>query len=145
MLTVLMDFVDTINESHAQGVCFGAKNRLYPAEIHTIVAIGQNRGINLTGLAEKLEISKPTLSERIGKLVEKEFVEKKMNPENRKAMTLWLTEEGKKAEYHHALHHEKMYTDFCNHFGTDAPQRIDLFTKTFKELNWFKKDVKEHG
>ena len=138
MLEALMAFVDATNQSHSEGVSFGAENRLYPAEIHTVVAISKTQGISLTKLAEELGISKPTLSERIRKLVRKGFVRKEKNPEDRKAVTLWLTEEGEIAERHHAAHHEKMYAAFCRHFGDDAPLKMELFTKTFEELCWFK-------
>ena len=138
MLEALMAFVDATNKSHSEGFSFGTKCRLYPAEIHTVAAIGRNQGISLTKLAEELGISKPTLSERIRKLIQKGFVTKEKNPEDQKAVRLRLTKDGEKAERHHAIHHEKMYTAFCRHFGEDASQRMDLFTNTFKELNGFR-------
>ena len=143
MLEALLKFVDTINASHSQGVCFGAGNRLFPAEIHTIAAIGRNPGTSLTKLAGELCISKPTLSERIRKLVAKGFVKKEKNPEDQKAVTLWLTEKGETADHHHTLHHENMYAIFCRYFGEETPRKIDLFTKTFNELNRFGKNVDE--
>ena len=144
MLEALMDFVDAINASHAGGVRFGSETPLYPAEIHTVAAIGRSRGTSLTKLAEELAISKPTLSERIRKLVAKGFVEKRTNAEDRKAVTLWLTPEGETADQHHSLHHEKMYALFCRHFGEDSAQKIALFTRTFEELTRFGKDAAEH-
>lgn len=144
MLEALMAFVDAINKSHSGGVRFGTDTRLYPAEVHTIAAIGRNQGISLTKLAEDLKISKPTLSERIKILVGKGFVEKSQNPEDRKAVTLWLTPEGKKADQHHTLHHERMYATFRQYFGKESSQKIDLFTRSFQELMLFGKDADDH-
>ena len=141
MLEAMMAFVEGVNESHAGGVRFGSNTPLYPAEIHTVVAIGRNQGISLTGLAEELGITKPTLSERIRKLVNKGFVEKRTNPNDRKAVTLWLTPDGITADHHHALHHEEMYAGFCRHFGEDAPRKIAAFTRTFEELSRLNKDA----
>lgn len=144
MLEALLSFVDVVNDNHAEGVCFGSEKRLFPAEIHTIAAIGQNQGVSLTKLAEELRISKPTLSERIRKLVDKGFVKKEKNPEDLKAVTLRLTKDGEKADHHHTLHHEKMYAFFCRHFGAEAPQKIDLFTNTFRELTLLTEDAEDH-
>ncbi len=132
-----MHFVETVNRAHAQGVCFGGKHRLFPAEIHTIVDIGLNDGISLTQLAEKLGISKPTLSERIRKLIAKGYVVKVKNPADQKAMQLYLTPEGKEAAYHHELHHARMYERFKAYFGEKAQHKIESFTKTFTELSSF--------
>lgn len=141
MLDALMRFVDTVNKEHAQGVCFGDKHRLFPAEIHTIVEIGINDGVSLTQLAEKLEISKPTLSERIRKLVAKGYVIKVKNSADQKAVKLHLTSEGKDAAYYHDIHHLEMYRRFKAYFGENSSHRIELFTKTFTELSNFEKQI----
>lgn len=141
MLEALMQFVDAVNERHAGGVSFGSNHSLYPAEIHTIVAIGNNPGIGLTKLAEKLSIAKPTLSERIRKLVDKGFVVKDKDSTDQKAMMLRLTEEGKKAEKHHETHHLKMYEVFRKYFADDTAVKINLFTNTFRELAKFEEEA----
>ncbi|PIE31135.1 hypothetical protein CSA57_00070 [candidate division KSB3 bacterium] len=144
MLAALMRFVDIVNKEHAHGVCFGGRHRLFPAEIHTIVDIGLNDGISLTRLAEKLEISKPTLSERIRKLVAKGYVMKVKNSADHKAVKLHLTPAGKDAAYHHEIHHREMYRRFKAYFGEDALQRIELFTRTFTELSSFEKQIEDN-
>lgn len=137
MLEALLEFVDATNESHARGACFGTQTRLFPAEIHTVAAIARAPGVSLTELARELNISKPTLSERIRKLVAKGVVLKETNPEDRKAVILRLTAEGEKADRHHTLHHERLYDFFRRRFGEETPQRIDLLTRTFRELTRF--------
>jgi len=145
MLEALMAFVDATNESHAKGVCFGTGKPLFPAEIHTVAAIARAPGISLTRLAEDLGISKPTLSERIRKLVAKGFVEKKTNPEDRKAVILRLTADGEKADRHHTQHHENMYAFFRRQFGEETEGKIELLTQTFRELIRFGSEADKHG
>ncbi len=139
-----MAFVDMVNASHAGGIDFGTGHRLYPAEIHTIVAIGDNEGMGVTELARQLDVSKPTVSERIRRLVNKRFIRKEKNPADAKAVTLWLTADGNAAYAHHEAHHQKMYEIFRNHFGNKAQEKIDLFAKTFTQASQVVKKFNEH-
>lgn len=145
MLSALMEFVDMVNSSHANGVYFGTENRLYPAEIHTVVAIGENEGISVTKLAKMLNVSKPTLSERIQKLVTKGFVKKEKNPDDLKAVVLRLTPDGRTACHHHEMHHLKMYKVFCEHFGEESRETIELLTRTFNQALKLEKELGEHN
>ena len=96
MQVALMDFVDAVNDSHAGGIDFGTEHRLYPAEIHTVVAIGDNEGIGVTQLAKQLDVSKPTISERTRRLAAKGFIRKEKESTNAKSVLLWLTADGRK-------------------------------------------------
>lgn len=133
MQELMMHFVDLVHNSHAGGVCFGTKYPLHPAEIHTVVAIGEKEGIGVTRLATLLNVSKPTISERIQKLVKKGFVQKIKAPDDQKSVTLWLTPDGNTASVHHELHHQQMYEVFLEHFGDEAREKINLFGETFSQ------------
>ncbi len=134
MLEVLMKYVGSVNENHKEGVYFGTEQRLFPAEIHTVVIIGEREGIGITQLAEILQISKPTLSERIRILSRKGFVRKAVNPVDRKAVTLWLTEDGKTACVYHEKHHQHMFQVFKDYFKDDTAAKLKLFSDTFNQL-----------
>ncbi len=135
MLTAMMDFVDKVNESHAGGVDFGVKHPLFPAEIHTVEAIGNHRGISITELARLLRVSKPTISERIKRLIAKGVIRKESNAADAKSVTLWLTSDGKTAYDHHESHHKQMYDSFCAYFGEETGTRIESFHETFTQLS----------
>ena len=137
MQVALMDFVDAVNDSHAGGIDFGTEHRLYPAEIHTVVAIGDNEGIGVTQLAKQLDVSKPTISERTRRLAAKGFIRKEKESTNAKSVLLWLTADGRTAYARHAAHHQYMYDVFCNHFGNKTPLKIELFTKAFTQAVQF--------
>lgn len=133
MQALMMNFVSLVQKSHAGGVHFGTEHALHPAEIHTVVAIGEKEGIGVTQLAALMNVSKPTISERIHKLVKKGFIQKIKAPDDQKSVTLWLTPDGETACAHHELHHQRMYDVFLEHFGHEAREQIDLFSKTFSQ------------
>lgn len=66
------------------------------AQCHAIVEIGVQREIYLNGLAEALHLDKSTMSRTINNLVEQNLVERDIDPENRKYITIKLSEKGQK-------------------------------------------------
>ncbi len=73
---------------------FGTGDLLYSSEIHTLEAIGNRPGSNLTELSEKLDITKGATSKFIKKLISKDLIVKKMMPDNKKETLYWLTSKG---------------------------------------------------
>lgn len=144
MQTALMNFVDMVNASHVGGQYFGTKYLLHPAEIHTIAAIGKNETIGVTQLAQQLNVSKPTVSECIQKLVKKGLIWKEKSPVDTKAVILWLTADGNTACVHHERHHKRMYEIFCDHFGDKSHQKIEVFTKTFTQISQIIEKINEY-
>jgi len=130
----LMDLVDTINDQHKGGVDFGTGHRLYPAEIHTIEAIGDTPEITVTKLAERMGVSKPTISERINKLSGKGLVIKGNKAGNAKAVPLRLTESGRTAHKGHMDHHQRMFNLFVQKYGNEAEAILHKFSFAFKEM-----------
>ncbi|WP_320170224.1 MarR family winged helix-turn-helix transcriptional regulator [Maridesulfovibrio sp.] len=130
----LMDLIDTINDQHKGGVDFGTGHRLYPAEIHTIEAIGDSPEITVTRLAERMGVSKPTISERINKLSRKGLVSKGTKAGDAKAVPLCLTESGNAAYKGHADHHQQMFDLFVGKYGDDAEAVLRKFSFAFKEM-----------
>jgi len=130
----LLELVETINAQHQGGVEFGTGHRLYPAEIHTIAAIGDEPKITVTHLAKRLGVSKPTVSERIGKLMKKGLVVKGTKPDNAKAVTLLLTETGWIAHTHHEAHHDKMFDVFVSQYGEESGIMVQKLSDAFKEM-----------
>jgi len=77
-------------------VDYGTGDLLYFTEIHTITAVGRNREINMTRLAEKMGVTRGAVSQTIRKLVSKNLV-LKTNTTNRKEFSLRLSEKGQTA------------------------------------------------
>lgn len=130
----LMDLIDTINDQHKGGVDFGTGHRLYPAEIHTVEAISDSPEITITRLAERMGVSKATISERINKLCDKGLVTKGSKASDAKAVPLYLTESGKAAYKGHADHHQQMFDLFIRKYGEEAETVLHKFSFAFREM-----------
>jgi len=134
MQRLLLELVEEVYTHHKKGSDFGTGHSLFPAEIHTIEAIGDEPDLTITRLAERLGVSKPTISERIKKLVKKGLVVKGSRPDNAKAVTLALTKLGWIAHYQHNAHHQRMFELFLAEYGQDADLMVRQFSHTFKEM-----------
>lgn len=86
---------------------YGTDIPLSKSEIHTIVAVGDQPGINITTLAEVLGITKGAASQMIYKLVDKGSVVKKISPESDTEVVLYLTPDGQKNYETHNLYHQQ--------------------------------------
>ena len=140
----LMELMDAVNAKHTKGVDFGTGHPLFPAEIHTLTAIEADEGITVTALAQCLNVSKPTVSERIRKLAINGLITKEKTQENAKAVTLWLTDTGRVACQGHEAHHAKMFERFTAHFGPAAPEKIALFHEAFTQFIPLAKSFESH-
>lgn len=80
--------------------------KLTHVEVHTIACIGDHSNLNLSTLANLRGISKSAASQMIGRLRKKGLVNKQTSPDSEAAITLTLTESGKKVYEHHKKYHE---------------------------------------
>ncbi|MBU3213822.1 MarR family winged helix-turn-helix transcriptional regulator [Clostridium estertheticum] len=79
---------------------------LTQVEIHTIEGIGNNEGINITGLSAIRQKTKGAVSQMVYKLVDKGLVEKSISKISDSEVSLTLTELGKKAYKGHKKFHD---------------------------------------
>ena len=86
----VLAIVDLINTGHKGGVDYGTGDRLSPVEAHTIQAVGDNQGLNLTALARAMNVTKATMSERVKKLARKGLLRKSKALDNRKEILITL-------------------------------------------------------
>lgn len=70
---------------------FGRRMSLTQAQWRTLAYLSRNEGINQAGLAEVLEVRPMTLARLIDKLQEAGWVERRSNPDDRRACRLYLT------------------------------------------------------
>jgi DNA-binding MarR family transcriptional regulator len=87
---------------------YGLEERLYPAEIHMIMLIGDNKGSGVMDLSEKAGITKGAVSQMLKRLENKDLIEKGGDPDNSKKIVLKLTNRGNVAYYYHKKLHEEM-------------------------------------
>jgi DNA-binding MarR family transcriptional regulator len=87
---------------------YGTGDLLFPSEIHTMDVIGDNPGINITELAEKLGVSKSAISQIVNKLERKKFVRRYKEQDNGKEVLLQLMQKGQLAFLGHKKYHLAM-------------------------------------
>lgn len=80
----------TLNESEMS--CCG----ITLAQCHSIVEIGRAGNISLIDLARLLNLDNSTISRTVNNLVNAGLVTRELNPEDRRYVTIQLTEAGKK-------------------------------------------------
>ncbi len=73
---------------------FGSGDLLSLTEIHAINAVKRNAGINITGLAKEIGLTKGTVSPIVSRLEEKGYLKKRSDASNRKTVLVELTEKG---------------------------------------------------
>ena len=87
---------------------YGTDEPLFKSEIHMIKAIRENKGLHVTGLAERLNVTKGAVSQVIMKLEKKGMIVKQKDADNLLRLALTLTPKGETA-YHN---HERLHREF---------------------------------
>ncbi len=117
-------------------------------ELHTIEVIGLSGRRNTTEVARELDVTLGTVSVSIKKLVDKGYVERVRQLDDRRIFCLQLTPDGRKLyDFHQNLHHDMI------EYMIEGLEKDDIYTinNALKNLNHFidiKKEVlgnKEDG
>lgn len=104
IITQFIKITAKLNELEKIPVDFGTQESLYPSEIHTIDAVG-NQFNTVTAISKHFGITKGAVSQVITKLHKKNYIRKERNEAYPKEVILSLTDKGKKAyEAHKKLH-----------------------------------------
>lgn len=110
---------------------FGEAGPLTPSEIHTIDAIGEERGVLMNELANRLHVTKGAVTQIIVRLEDKKLVERTPNPNDSRSMIVSLTEKGKSAFRAHEEIHLKFYEDLSSQLDE---REIEIFEKCIEKL-----------
>jgi DNA-binding MarR family transcriptional regulator len=88
---------------------YGTGEILYSSDIHTVVAVAQQPGCNLTQLAGSLGVSKPAASKFTQKLLRMGYLVKEMQAGNAKEVSFSLSPKGRQAEQAHQRFTRKVF------------------------------------
>ena len=135
LMDLIHQVVSKMESIHAPTYDFGTGVPLYRSEIHTIQAIGHNKGINITELAEHLEITKGAVSQMINKLVRKGLVVKTRIGADARETVLGLTDLGLIGFRAHEQFHLDMYKLVREYFGDQFEPKLDMFYIVMNDLN----------
>jgi DNA-binding MarR family transcriptional regulator len=120
---------------------FGITESLYPSEIHTINVIGENEGINVTDLSDKLGVSKPAISQILSKLEKKGLVKRYKSSGNDKETLSQLTKKGKTAFGAHKEYHAKMDREIIEMFKKMSPEEFAFFRNVIGDIEDYAKNI----
>lgn len=135
ILTLLISVTKKFNEIEKMKIDVGNREKLYPSEIHVIVAIGNNQGNNVTELSKRFGITKGAVSQVVNKLSGKGFLQKRRNKRYGKEIILSLTEKGQTAFEIQNNFHQKMGMEFIRYLDTFTPEQIDSFLEIMKTID----------
>lgn len=114
-LSSLMErIIHKYNQAENKKRYYGTDLILTRTEVHTVVEVGDNPGLNITILAQKKGITKGAASQMIYKLVDKGLIRKEISPVSDTEVCLTLTESGKAAYDAHQRYHQETNNLFFN-------------------------------
>ena len=105
---LLVKLFNDILKIEAASINQGEFVDLSVTENHILEAIGKNREMTMTEVANNLNITVGTLTTAINRLIKKDYVERRRIEEDRRVVLIKLTEKGEKAFDSHAQFHDEM-------------------------------------
>ncbi len=103
-------------------------------DMHVIEAVGLEGDHNMSKIAKKLDITVGSLTTAMNGLVKKGYVIRERTEEDRRVVTVRLTEKGEQAYRHHARFHEQMAGAALQSL---SQEEIPAVTKTLASLAEF--------
>ena len=117
------------------------------AECHALVEIGRAGAISLNRLAEKLNLEKSTVSRKVKALVDKEYVEREINPEDRRYILISLSEDGQlifnRIEEDMNQYFYQVYNSIPEKKRKQVLESLDILLTAVAESDCCKKKVKQ--
>ena len=137
IITAVLRMLNQMNQMEDMARTFGTDFKIHPSEIHTIVAIGNRPGCNISELAGELGIAKPSVSEIVQKIEAKELVKKYKLPANRKEVRLKLTSKGLNAYNGHTEFHAEMVANIHSHMQKLPANSLNEFKAALDNISAF--------
>ena len=130
----LLGIVTRFYELEHQCSKFGTDVDIHLAEIHTIMAIHNNEGIHVGGLAEQLGVTKGSVSELLRRLERKGLAYKAKDPLKMTRLNVYLTEKGKLASSHHMGFHAQLDGLVDEAMGSRSPEEVQSIVSFLNEI-----------
>ena len=110
-----------------------AKNSgLSPQQNHTIEIVGDEGPIRMKPLADKLGVTTGTLTVMVDRLQKAGYVERKNDPDDRRAFNVVLTKKGKQTHQEHHAYHSKLAEDIA---GSLSEKEAEAFVEALERIN----------
>jgi DNA-binding MarR family transcriptional regulator len=113
------------------------------SELHLLEAVGKNReqGRTISELAQELDITLPSVTIAIKKLLKKGYVTKVKSGEDGRMVYVVLTKQGRKVDNAHRYFHRQMVRQVSSEFSEEEKQ---ILARGIAKLDeFFKKKISE--
>ncbi len=112
------------------------------SELHVIEVVGDNHGKTIMSqIARKLRITLPTLTAAADRLEEKGYILRRRSEEDRRRVSVELTDDGRQAYERHARFHEKMVDAFLQ--GLEQSRMPELLEGMTRLRDFFREQVEQ--
>jgi DNA-binding MarR family transcriptional regulator len=134
--TLFVDTFDAILRVEEKSLKHVGGGELSIAEFHTLECIGNGEDSRRTvgEIAEALEVTVPTVTVCVGKLVKKGYVTKTRSETDARVAIIELTREGRKMNRLHRYFHEQMILSVCEEF---SEEEMEYLIRCIRKLNGF--------
>ena len=120
------------------------KANLSISEMHMIECVGKGKenGRSISELADDLNITNPSATVSVYKLVKKGFVQKQSSEVDRRVVQVFLTREGNRIDTLHRLYHRNMVKAISDDLTAEEK---DILLRSVRRLNeYFIKSIGEN-
>lgn len=134
--TLFVDTFDAILRVEEKSLKHVGGGELSIAEFHTLECIGNGEDNRRTvgEIAEALEVTVPTVTVCVGKLVKKGYVTKTRSETDARVAIIELTREGRKMNRLHRYFHEQMILSVREEF---SEEEIEYLIRCIRKLHDF--------
>lgn len=137
IIAAVLRILNQMNQMEDMPKSFGTDVQIHPSEIHTIAAIGDRPGCNISELAKELGIAKPSVTEIVQKIEGKKLIEKYKLPNNKKEVRIKLSPKGSTAYNGHAEFHAEMYSKIYSHMKKLPKESLNEFKAALDNISSF--------
>lgn len=102
--------------------------------IHVIDCIGKNEPINNTSIAEKMNLSKASISKISTHLIKEGYIKRSQMNDNKKEVYFYLSSKGKQIFEVHAIMHEMIERRFISVFDSFSDSELQASLKFFQTV-----------
>ena len=137
--TLLVDTFDAVMQVEEKSLRHVGGGELSIAEFHTLECIGKGEDNRRTvgEIAEALEVTVPTVTVCVGKLVKKGYVTKTRSEKDARVAIIELTREGTPMNRLHRYFHEQMLLAVQDEF---SEEEMEYLIRCLRRLNGFFED-----
>ncbi|WP_156857461.1 MarR family transcriptional regulator [Oceanobacillus sp. AG] len=102
--------------------------------VHVIDCIGNNEPINNTSIAEKMNLSKASISKISSNLIKEGYIKRSQMNDNKKEVYFYLSPKGRQIFELHTMMHEKIERRFINVFDSFSESELQASLKFFQTM-----------